>query len=290
MLVVTGASGQLGRSTVEFLRQRVDASRIVALSRTPERLANLGVTTRPADFNDPASLVRAFDGAERVLLVSTDDMRPGGHRQRQHAQAVEAIVAASVGQVIYTSAPRASDPANDAPITPDHAATERVLAAAGVPYTILRNNLYTDLLLAIAPEAIASGVLRRNTGAGRIGYGVRADYAEVAAVLLAEGGHTNEVIELTGPTSLSGADLAAILSEVSGRQVRYEAHSDADEVSGALAHGLPAPVAEFVADLGRATRDGWFDVATTAVAEMTGRPATSALSFLAAQQHAAIPA
>jgi NAD(P)H dehydrogenase (quinone) len=273
-----------------LLRERVDAGRIVALSRTPERLASLGVTTRPADFNDPSSLVRAFDGAERVLLVSTDDLRPGGHRQRQHAQAVESAVAAGVGQIIYTSAPRASDPANDALIIPDHAATERVLAASGVPYTILRNNLYADLLLAIAPGAIASGVLRRNTGDGRIGYGVRADFAEVAAVLLAEGGHTNEVIELTGPTSLSGVDLAAILSEVSGRQVRYEAHTDADEIRGLLAHGLPKPVAEFVADLGRATRDGWFDLATTAVAEITGHPATSVLGFLAAQQHAVLPA
>lgn len=289
-LIVSGASGQLGRRTVQLLRERVDASRIVALSRTPEKLADLGVTTRASDFNDPASLRRSFDGAERLLLVSTDDLRPGGHRLKQHTNAIEAAVTAGVGHVLYTSAPRATDPGNDAPITPDHAATEQLLALCGLTYTALRNNLYADLLLQSAPGAIASGVLAGNSGDGRVGYGVRDDYAAVAAALLAEGGHENETLELTGPESLSAAAVAAILSDLTGRPIRYQPQTDEEARASLQAFGLPAPVAAIYADLGRATRDGWFDLTTTLVETLTGRPSTTVETFLAANRTALMAA
>jgi NAD(P)H dehydrogenase (quinone) len=291
MLMITGASGQLGRRTVELLRERVDASQIVALSRTPEKLADLGVATRAADFSDPAGLLRAFDGAERLLLVSTDDLRPGGHRLQQHTNAVEAAVKAGVGHVLYTSAPRATDSGNDAPITPDHAATERVLAASGLTYTSLRNNLYADLLLLLsAPGAIASGVLASNSGDGRTGFGVREDYAAASAALLAVGGHENETLELTGPAALNIADIAVILSELAGRPIRYQPRSDAEATAAFVAHGIPAPIAAILADIGRATRDGWFDLVTTNVEALTGRPATTVQAFLAANRSALLGA
>jgi NAD(P)H dehydrogenase (quinone) len=287
MIVVSGASGQLGRRTVEYLLERVDAGRVVALSRTPERLADLGVVTRHADFDDPAGLPAAFDGAERLLLISTDAVGQPGVRVRQHTGAIEAAGKAGVGQVLYTSFVRTTDPRNPAFVAYDHAATERALVESGLPYTVLRENVYTDMLLASAPGAVAAGVLATNDGDGSTAYLTRDDIAVVAATLLAEGGYQNQRLDLTGPAAVTQSEIASVLSKVTGVPVRYQPLTDEQAVAGMVEHaGMPEPIAQAYATFGQASRDGWLDEVTDVVARIIGRQPASVAEFLAANRAA----
>lgn len=290
MIVVSGASGQLGRRTVEYLRERVDAGRVVALSRTPDQLADLGVATRRADFDDPAGLVPAFDGAERLLLISTDAAAAlAGTRLRQHTNAIQAAAKAGVGQVIYTSLVRTTDPRNPAFVTADHAGTEQALVESGLRYTMLRENIYAEQLLVSAPGAIASGVLADNNGDGATGYVARDDIAAVAAALLAEGGYEGELLDVTGPAAVTHSEVATILSEVTGVPVRYQPLTDEQAVAGMVEHaGIPESVARTIATFGQAARDGWLREVTDVVARVAGRQPTSVADFLAANRAALV--
>jgi NAD(P)H dehydrogenase (quinone) len=287
MIVVSGASGQLGRRTVEYLRERTDAGPVVALTRTPDKVADLGVATRRADFDDPDGLPAAFDGAERLLLISTDAVGVPGHRIRQHTNAIQAAVKAGVGHVIYTSIVRTTDPGNPALVAPDHAATEWALVDSGLPYTMLRENVYTDMLLYSAPAAVAGGVLARNEGDGEIAYVTRDDVAAVAAAVLAEGGYEGVRLDLTGPAAVTQAEIAAILSEVTGVRIAYQPLTDDEFVAGLVEHtGLPEPAARGYATFGEAARGGWLREVSDAVARVAGREPTSVADFLAAHRAA----
>jgi NAD(P)H dehydrogenase (quinone) len=287
MIVVSGASGQLGRRTVEYLRERVDARRVVAVSRTPERLADLGVATRRADFDDPAGLATAFDGAERLLLISTDAVGQPGVRVRQHTSAIQAAAKAGVGQVLYTSFVRTTDPRNPTFVAPDHAGTEQALVESGLAYTVLRENVYVDLQLFSLPGAVAAGVLATNDGDGATAYLTRDDIAAVAATLLAEGGYENQRLDLTGPAAVTQSELASILSEVTGVPVRYQPLTDDEAVAGMVEHaGMPEPIAQAYATFGRASREGWLNEVTDVVERVSGRRPTSVAEFLAANRAA----
>ena len=166
-LLVTGASGHLGRQVVELLLD-THAGHIIATTRNPEKLADLaarGVEVRGADFDDPESLPAAFAGAERLLLISTDAADGTDRRARQHIHAVKAAEQAGVAHVLYTSL---INPGPESPIliAPDHAATEQALAESALDWTVLRNNMYTDYLLQSLPQAVASGKL--TAAAGRL--------------------------------------------------------------------------------------------------------------------------
>jgi NAD(P)H dehydrogenase (quinone) len=288
MILVTGASGKLGRHTIGQLLERVDAARVVALTRTPERLAGLGVATRTADFDDPARLVAAFDGAERLLLISTGVFDPPGRRITQHANAVDAAVKAGVGHLLYTSIACAGDPAHPASVAADHRATEETIAASGLPYTMLRNSMYTELILLGAPLAVATGVLLDNSGAGGISYVTREDCAAVAAVVLAEGGYEGERLEVTGPSAVGQAEVAALLTEFTGVPVRYVPTGDEEIITELVRFGMPEAAARRYVTIGQATRDGFTDIVTDVVERVTGRRPTSVESFLAANR-AALP-
>jgi NAD(P)H dehydrogenase (quinone) len=285
MIVVSGASGQLGRRTIEYLRERTDAARVVALSRTPDRIADLGVATRRADFDDPDGLLAALDGAERLLLISTDAVGVPGRRIIQHTHAIQAAAKAGVGHVIYTSFVRTTDPGNPAFVASDHAGTEHALVESGLTYTMLRENVYTDQQLTSVPGAVASGVLASNEGDGRVAYVTRDDIAAVAAAVLAEGGYEGQRLDLTGPAAVTRAEIATILSEVTGVPVRYQPLTDDEFVAGMVEHaGLPEPAARAYATFGEAARGGWLREVTGVVARVAGRQQTSVADFLAAHR------
>jgi NAD(P)H dehydrogenase (quinone) len=283
MYAVSGASGQLGRRTVELLRERVDASRIVALSRTPEKLADLAVTARQADFNDPDGLVSALAGVERLLIISTDDLREPGFRATQHAAAIQAAAKAGVGHLLYTSFTR-TEPGNPAFVSPDHHGTEQALAESGLPYTSLRNNVYTELLLATAPPAVAGGVLAANNGDGATAYVTREDIAALAAALLAEGGHENSLLEVSGPAAVTQAEVAQALAEVTGKPVRYQPLTDEEAVAGMVQAGMPEGIAQAYASFGTAAREGFLDHTSDVITRITGQAPTSVADFLAAHR------
>ena len=285
MFIVTGASGRLGRLTVQHLRERVDAAKIVAVTRTPAEAADLGVTVRPGDFDDPASLKQAFAGAERVLIISTGAL---GRRVRQHTAAITAAAEAGAA-VLYTSMTRAGEPGNPLALIPEHRETERFLAGAGTPFTILRNAVYMDMLALTLPlrEIVDTGVLVGRHGTGFVSYVTREDLAAATAALLAGGGHDGQILELSGPQALDHAGIAAALAAATGRPVRYD--PSADEDREALLRRLPPEVrargAEAAVEAGlqfwRTAAAGWFDVHTHHIPRLTGRPSTTLTEFLA---------
>lgn len=184
-LFVTGASGHLGRRVIELLLEK-NAGKIVAGTRTPEKLADLaarGVVVRHADFEDPKSLEAAFAGADRVLIVSTDAIDRPGRRIAQHRAAVAAAVRAGVKHAVYTSMPNPET----SPVTfaPDHLGTEQALKSSGLTYTILRNCWYTEYLVPGLAAAVAAGKLISATGNGGAPYVTREDCAQAAAAALA---------------------------------------------------------------------------------------------------------
>ncbi len=290
MIVVSGASGELGRRTVRMLLELVDAAEVVAVSRTPAKAADLGVVTRHGDFDDPDGLVAAFGGAQRLLLVSTGEVRADGHRVVQHSSAIRAAVRAGVQHVVYTSLTGADRPDHPvgAPMA-DHAATEVALAESGLAYTLLRNNMYTDLLLYPARAAVASGVLASNRGGGATGYVTRDDCAATAAALLVHGGHSERLLDVTGPAVVTDDQLAAMLVEVTGRQVQHQTLTDEQVVAGAIGHGRSPLIAQTVAGFGRAAREGLFDVVTDVVERVGGRRPTPVADFLAAHRRLLLP-
>jgi NAD(P)H dehydrogenase (quinone) len=281
MIAVTGASGQLGRLTVRLLLERVDAAQVIALSRTPAAVADLGVRTRAADFDDPDSLLAAFDGAERLLLVSTNVFGTTGRRVHQHANAVEAAVKAGVGQVIYTSIADAGNPGHPAAIAADHRATETALAESGLAYTVLRNSMYTQLILTGLDVMLATGALLDNTGHGATSYVTREDCAAVAAAVLADGGYEDQRLEVTGPAAVTQAEIAALITEFTGVGVRYVPITDEETVADLVAHGMAEPAARLYATIGKSTRDGYTNVVTDVVERITNHKATSVADFLA---------
>jgi NAD(P)H dehydrogenase (quinone) len=281
MIAVSGASGQLGRLVLGELLERVDAAQLVAISRTPERIPWPVLRQRQADFDDPESLVRAFDGVTRLLLISTNVITPAGRRTRQHSNAIHAAVQANVAHVLYTSITRADDPAHPAAVAVDHRVTEAVLAESGLTYTVLRHNIYSHLVLVGMDLVLRTGMLLDNSGGGAIGYVLRDDCAAVAATILADGGYEDQRLEITGPRALTHADVTALITEFTGVPVRYVPISDDETVADLVAHGMPEPDARRFATIGVSTRAGYNDVVTDAVHRVTGREPTSVADVLA---------
>ncbi|KPI19087.1 hypothetical protein OK074_1551 [Actinobacteria bacterium OK074] len=279
MIVVTGVAGQLAQLTVQHLVQRVSATEVVGTSRTPDKAAELPVTVRPADFDDPDSLVSAFDGADTLLVVS---LHPLPERSRLQANAFGAAAKAGVGHVVYTSFTRAGEPGNPVSVVPDHRLAEQALLQSGLTFTALRFNMWPEMLLMMdtARRAVASGTLLSNSGAGGVGYVTKDDCAAVAAAVLANGTNKGELLEVSGPSAVTDAELAAALTEVTGRQVSYEAASDEAVAAALLADGLPERMAQALAANGVARRDGWYETTTHAVERLTGRTPTALTEFL----------
>jgi len=290
MIIVNGASGQLGRRTVEHLLKQVPAQQIRAVSRDPGKLADFqarGVETVRGDLNEPATLPKAYAGGDVLYLISTDDLTPGV-RVRQHKAAIDAAKASGIRQVVYSSVtdPR---PENPAVVSADHRETEEALARSGLLWTALRNNLYAELLL--MPNAFPGGSAVGNWDDGRVAYVTRDDCAAVAAaVLIAPEKYANQALEVTGPEPLGLPGLAQLVGEVAGRSVEGIPLDDAAYAAGLEAAGLPAPFAHLLISFGQAIRAGWFGKATPTVANVTGHPATPLQAFLEANRPALLAA
>jgi NAD(P)H dehydrogenase (quinone) len=267
---ITGASGQLGSLAADLLLQQVDATDVVLLTRTPETLDRPGATVRAADFDDPATLATAFEGVDELLLVSTDAV---GSRVEGQRRAVEAAKAAGVRRVLYTSVTSPTED-NPAAVTPDHRATEQDLRDSGLRWTFLRNNLYADMQADTVAQAAASGRYVTNTGDGAAAYVTRADCAAAAVAALLSTELDDTAVEVTGPRAVTAADLAALATERRGEPVEVVHVDDAAYVAGLEQAGLPAPVAGLLASFGTAIREGHLAAVSSAVEDLTGRPAT----------------
>ena len=271
-LGVTGASGQLGRLVVQGLLERCEATDIVAIVRDPGKaadLAALGVEVRTASYEDRASLDAAVAGLDKLLLISSSEV---GRRFPQHKNVIDAAKAAGVKQVVYTSAPKATTSA--LVLAPEHKATEEYLAASGVPYTVLRNNWYTENYGQSVRSAKESGVLVAAAGGGRVASASRADYAEGAAAGLTGEGHEGKVYEFTGDRAWDYRELAAAIAEVTGADCSYKPVEPKELAAAMMAAGLDEGTAGFVSALDANIAEGALAEATTDLSEVIGRPTT----------------
>lgn len=279
-LLVTGASGHLGRRVLELLLAAGERS-ILATTRWPDRLmdfARRGVTVRRADFDEPDSLQAAFAGARRMLLISAGVLDGDGRRRRQHAAAIAAAEAAFVEHVVYTSLARADT--SRLAIAADHVATERRLATTKLGHTVLRANIFTETLLPVLPAAITGETLLGLPGDGGVAYLSRDDYAVAAAVALRTStGRTT--LELTGADVIRRAQLARITSDVTGKDIAYVALPPEELARRWQADGLPAAT---MLPFEHAIVDGQFAFTTTDYLRLTGRQPAEVHDFLAANR------
>ncbi|WP_338418814.1 NAD(P)H-binding protein [Salinibacterium hongtaonis] len=222
VIAVTGASGQLGHLIIDKLIERGAApADIVGIARTVEKAADLaarGIEIRQADYSDAATLPAALAGVDRLVLVSGSEI---GQRAAQHHNIIEAAKAAGVGFIAYTSLLNADK--STLGLAEEHRATEAELATAGIPFAVLRNGWYTENYTAGLEPALASGALYGAAGEGRIATATRADYAEAAAAIaLSAEAESGSILELGGDEPHTLAELARVVSEVSGTAVAYE--------------------------------------------------------------------
>jgi NAD(P)H dehydrogenase (quinone) len=271
MIVVTGASGHLGRLVVQSLLQKLPAREVVAAVRSPDKakdLAARGVEVRVADYARPETLGPALAGAEKVLLVSSSEV---GQRAAQHAAVVKAAKAAGVKLLAYTSILRA--PTSRLVLAAEHQATEEAIRASGLAHVFLRNGWYLENYTEHLAPALQHGALVGSAGDGRIAAAARADYAD-AAVALLTGKVEKEAYELGGDRPFTMAELAAEVSRHAGKAIAYR-DLPPDQYRAVLTGaGLPPPVADVYVDADVQASKGDLDDASGELRRLIGRPTT----------------
>ncbi|MFP8400066.1 SDR family oxidoreductase [Raoultella ornithinolytica] len=272
MIAITGATGQLGHLVLQNLLKTTAASQIVAIVRNPakaEALSQQGIVVRQADYTDEAAFTAALQGVDKLLLISSSEV---GQRTPQHRNVIHAAKAAGVKFIAYTSLLHADK--SPLGLHVEHVETEKMLTDSGIPYALLRNGWYTENYLASAPPALEHGVFIGAAGDGKIASATRADYAEAAARVIAEEGHAGKVYELAGDEAWTLSELAAALSTQSGKNVVYQNLSEADFAAALKSVGLPAGLADMLADSDvGAAKGGLFDDSRT-LSALIGRPTT----------------
>jgi len=271
MIVITGANGQLGQLIVSELLKTTPAASIVAAVRDPAKaagLAALGVQVRKADYNDPATLDAAFAGAEKILLISSSEV---GQRLPQHRNVIEAARRANVGLLAYTSLLHADT--SPLALAGEHKATEELLRASGLRYSILRNGWYFENYTAGLGGALAHGVLLGSAQNGRISAATRADYAAAAAAVLTSAA-PEPLYELAGDSSFSLPELAAELSRQAGKDVPYKDLPEAEYKAALLGAGLPEWLASLLSDSDAGVAKGALEDNSATLSRLTGRPTT----------------
>jgi NAD(P)H dehydrogenase (quinone) len=272
MIAITASSGQLGRLVLEQLLSHVPAHRLVALARTPAKVAAYaarGVAVRAADYDDPAGLATALAGVEQLLLISGTEF---GRRAGQHGNVIAAARQAGVRLVVYTSVLRAD--VTPLSLGPEHAETERRLRDSGLPFIILRNGWYHENYTASVPAALAHGAFVGSAGAGRISSAARADYAAAAVAALLGRAETGRTYELAGDSDYSLAEFAAELSRQAGRPIPYADLPEPVYADILLKAGLPPPLAHGLANWDAGAAQGALFEAGGELRRLIGRPTT----------------
>lgn len=272
MIVVTGASGQLGKNVIEELLKTAEARDIVAAVRTPSKASDLvgqGVQVREADYSRPETLVSAFRGASKLLLISGNELDERGD---QHRAVIDAAKKAGVTFLAYTSLLHCET--SPLLLARDHKATEQYLVSSGLAYSMLRNGWYFENHTAAIQPSVQHGAFIGASGQGRFAAASRADFAAAAAAVLMGNGYENSVLELGGDHPYTRSELAAEVSKQTGKAVAYRNLSEA-EYKNVLSGFLPADLAEMVADAEANAAGGALDNDSNTLSELIGRPTTS---------------
>ncbi len=280
MIAITGATGQLGRLTIEQLLKDTPANQIIAAVRNPARakdLAARGIAVRLADYDRPETLEAAFAGADKVLLISSSEV---GRRLPQHKAVIDAAKGSGAGLLAYTSILHADT--SPMGLAAEHKATEAYLKASGLPFVLLRNGWYTENYTASIPAALQHGAFLGCAGDGRIASAARADYAAAAAAVLLRDAQAGQVYELAGDDAYTLAELAAEVSRQSGKAIVYHNLTEGDFKAALLGAGLPEGIAGLLSesDTG-AAKGGLFDD-TKQLHQLIGRPTTALAAMVKA--------
>lgn len=279
-ILVTGASGQLGRAVVRHLleSQGVAPASLIAVTRDPAKLADLaakGVTVRAGDFKAADTLPAAFAGADKVLIISGADI---GQRLPQHQAAVAAAVEAGASRIAYTSMPN-PEPGNRVLFAPEHFGTEQAIKETGLPYTIFRNGWYQENLMLALPAAFASGSWYTSSGQGRIAHAARDDMAAAIAGALASEEGESVTYTLTGPEALTSDEIAARAANSLGKPLQVVHVTDEQLAEGLKAAGVPEAFIPLTVSFDTNTREGGFDLATGDIEKLSGRAPAPIESF-----------
>ncbi|MFF4760665.1 SDR family oxidoreductase [Streptomyces sp. NPDC001292] len=278
-IVVTGATGHLGRHVVEQLLEKVPAGHVTAVVRTPEKAAGLaerGVRIAVAEYNAPETFDGLFSAGDKVLLISGNEFDKG--RVRQHRVVIDAARAAGVALLAYTSAPGTLKAA----LADDHHGTEEALLASGVPYVLLRNGWYHENYTEQLAPALEHGAVVHAAGEGRISSAPRAEYAAAAVAVLTGEGHENKTYELGGDEAWSFTEYAAELSRQTGRRITSNPVS-VEEYAGILTGaGLPGPLAAILAGVDASIEKGELVVTSGDLSRLIGHPTSPISEAIAA--------
>ncbi|MCM2421002.1 SDR family oxidoreductase [Streptomyces sp. RKAG293] len=271
-IVVTGATGQLGRLVIDELLERVPGDRIAAVVRDADKAADLaarGVELRTADYNSPETLKAAFRPGDSVLLISSNDLHG---RVAQHTAVIDAAKEAGVARLVYTGI--LGGPEADFLLASAHRETEQLILASGLPYTFLRNGWYTENYTGRLDTVLEHGAVVGSAREGRVATAARRDYAAAAAVVLAGDGHENAAYELSGDSAWTLAEYAAEVAKRSGKEIVYTDLPAEDFRALLTGTGMPADFAEIFADVDDAISRGRLALTTGDLARLIGRPTT----------------
>jgi NAD(P)H dehydrogenase (quinone) len=271
-ILVTGATGKLGGKVVETLLKTVPTSELAVSVRNPEKAEALrarGVEVRHGDFDLPETLVSAFSGIDRLLIISADG--DNETRIRQHANAVAAAQRAGVKFIAYTSLVNATESQNL--FAPTHKATEAAIVNTGIPYSFLRNNWYLENEIPSIQGVQAGAPWVTSAEDGKVGWAPQQDYAEAAAAVLTGDGHENSVYELSGRL-LTQEEIAAALGEVIGKEVAVQQVDDATYADIMKGVGVPDFLIPLVVDIQKSIRENTLAVESDDFEKLLGRPAT----------------
>jgi NAD(P)H dehydrogenase (quinone) len=283
-IIISGASGQLGSLVIEeLLARNVAVANLILVSRTPDtaalqEYAARGASVRYGDFSEPGSLEVAYRGGTRMLLISING--GGGDRPALQKAAIDAAVRAGVRHVAYTSYVNA-DRNTDSALAADHRRTERFLEDSGLAWTMLRNQIYANGLVDQIAQIVRDGRFVTPTPDARVAYVTREDCAAAAAAVLATPGHENKAYNITGPDAIGPRELVALARDVGGKPVDLVTLSEGEYRQHLRASGMPETAINGTLSFAKELDSPYLREPSTAVADLTGRPAKNVRDLLA---------
>lgn len=285
MILVTGATGALGSATIDSLLKKTNPKHLAALVRNPEKAAALrakGIDVRLGDYDDPASLVEAFQGVDRLYFVSGSDVQT---RSAQHKNVVNAAKTAGVGHIVYTSLDRKTADGSSpiAFLADSHLKTEQWLRESGIPHTLMLHGLYSDLLpMFLGEKVLETGVVYQPAGAGKAAFTLRSDMADAAAEVLSSEGHAGKTYRIVSDEAYSYQDIAGLLSQLTGKGVRHvspDGEAFLQTLSGA---GVPTEYAHFYLAFAKAIEAGEFENTDSDLEKLIARKPSTVSAYLSA--------
>jgi NAD(P)H dehydrogenase (quinone) len=282
-LLITGATGKLGSQVLELLVQKMDANKLAAIARDPAKLEAYqakGVKVIQADYDQPVSLEKAFEGIDTLYFVSASDI---DKRMEQHERIVNAAKKAEIKHVVYTSFQRKDETPKSpiAPVAQVHLQTEQWLKESGMTYTILKHALYSDVVpMFIGDQVFETGVVYQPAGDGKVSFASRSDMAEAGVKVLTSSGHENKTYEIAGSQSYSYADVAEMLSVIGGKPIHYVSPSVEEFEKAMKDAGVPDEMIGLLVMFNLGIKQGEFDVPDNTLEKLLGRKPEDLSEFL----------